>query len=99
MSYIPPYFQNVKRNATGWPVQMDKPETEALILLVKEALENHGGTASLDQIQRYSKRDSVKAQYSERCPSYYSSSLWDYIYASLDRAARGQASQTWTLNN
>ncbi len=97
MSYIPSYLQNVERDGTGWPIGMAESETEALILLVKEALENHGGTASLDQIQRYSKGDSVKLRYKEKCPMYYKSSLWDYIYAALDRAVRKIACQTWTL--
>jgi hypothetical protein len=99
--YIPSYLSgSVERNDRGWPIGVEVDEQAALVLLVTEALEAHGGTAELPEIHRYTRRDLVKAKYKERCPRFYNSVVWDYSYACLDRALRASiAYACWTLGN
>jgi hypothetical protein len=98
--YIPGYLSgSVERGDRGWPIGVEVVEQDYLILLVAEALRAYGGTAGLLDIHDYTKRATVRAQYAHRCPRFYNSSMWDYIYACLDRALRATpARATWTLD-
>lgn len=90
MSYVPGYLAYTDRQVDGWPNGISSDSKKWAVERVKNLFALHG-RLDLDFVQ------TVLFEDSDRPEDFHNKALWDFRFATADRALRAVARQVWVL--